>query len=148
MKKREKSSKWDIRADQRNGIDWNTIHDCLAAKGKQQEFNSTMFGSFFSDPYFFINSFQEECSKAEPLIQIAALFSGLAVFSKDKYCKYKKWQQQNATTLFEEEKVSFTNKEEYRFKILELLNNKCKSGKYGAVLDSSNVFLRMILKIL
>jgi len=136
MKRRPKSAKWDIRPDQRNGIDWNTVHDCLSAKGAQQDFHHTIFGFFFSDQHYLIESFEEQCSKAEPLIQIADLFSGLAVFSKDMYCKYAKWKQQKEPSLFEEENVSFSNRETYRFKLLGFFNNKCKAGKYGVALDS------------
>lgn len=136
MKRRPKSAKWDIRPDQRNGIDWSTIHDCLSAKGRQQNLHHNLFGVFFSDTHYSIESFQEQCSKAEPLIQVADLFSGMAVFSKDSYSSYAQWKQQKAPSLFEEESVSFTNRETYRFKLLDLFNNKCKSGKYGVGLDS------------
>jgi hypothetical protein len=136
MKRRPKSAKWDIRPDQRNGIDWSTINDCLAAKGRQQDFHHSLFGSFFSDQHFSIESFQEQCSMAEPLIQVADLFSGMAVFSKDSYSGYAQWKQQKAPSLFEEESVSFTNRESYRFQLLDLFNNKCKAGKYGVGLDS------------
>lgn len=136
MKRRPKSAKWDIRPDQRNGIDWNTIHDCLSAKGRQQGFHHNLFGFFFSEPHYSIESFMEQCSKAEPLIQVADLFSGLAVFSKDSYSGYSQWKQQKAPSLFEEENILFTNRESYRFKLLDLFNNRCKAGKYGVGLDS------------
>lgn len=136
MRRRPKKAKWDIRPDQRGGIDWNTIRDCLSAKGKQQDFHHSLFGSFISDQHFTIESFEEQCSKAEPLIQMADLFSGLAVFSKDTYTNYVKWKQQKAPSLFEQETVLFSNGEEFRFKLLDQFNSKCKAGKYGVALDS------------
>ena len=136
MKRRPKSAKWDIRPDQRNGINWNTIHDCLSAKGKQQDFHHNLFGYFFSDPHYSIESFHEQCSKAEPLVQIADLFSGLAVFSKDSYSKYSQWKQQQAHFLFKEENLSFSNRKSCRFEFLDFFNKKCKAGKYGVGLDS------------
>lgn len=137
MKKRPKTAKWVIQPDQRSGINWHTVHDCLSAKGRQQEFHNTLFGCFFTDPHFTVLSFEEGCSKAQPLIQIADLFSGMAVFSKDSYTKFVKWKRkQNPNlSLFVEENISLSNRESYRFKLLDLFNNKCKAEKIGVSLD-------------
>ncbi len=134
MKRRPKSAIWDIRPDERSGIDWCTVNDCLSAKGRQQDFHNNLFGRFFTDPHYSILSFGEKCSKAEPLIQIADLFSGMAVFSKDSYSNYSKWKHNQNLSLFNEEEISFSNRENYRFKLLDLFNNKCKAGGLGVSL--------------
>lgn len=136
MKRRPKSAKWDIRPDQRNGIDWHTVHKCLSAKGRQQNSHHDIFGYFISDPHYFIESFQEQCSNVEPLIQVADLFSGLAVFSKESYASFVQWKQQKTPILFEEECMSFSNRQNYRFILLEFFDRRCKAGKYGVSLES------------
>jgi len=136
MKRRPKSAKWDIRPDQRNGIDWNTVQECLSAKGRQKNLHHDLFGYFFSDPHYSIESFKEQCSNAEPLIQVADLFSGLAVFSKESYARFIEWKQQKTPSLFEKESTTFSNREKFRFKLLELFDYRCKKGKYGVSLES------------
>lgn len=138
MKKRLRGSKWHIRPDVRGGIDWSTIHDCLYCAGKKREYKNTIFGSFFTDPFFVIESFEEKQSHEEVLIQIPDLFSGLSVFSRANYCKYQIWKSQNTPSLFsfnEEEKLS--NREKYRCKLLNFFNNKCKQLKLGVSLDTN-----------
>ncbi len=137
MRKRPKNASWHIRPDQRGGIDWDTIRDCLSARGNQQEYSHTIFGHFFSDPYYSITTFNEQDSKIELLIQIADLFSGLAVYSKTAYNQYKKWELQQTPSLFGNVPEKFTNREEFRFKLLQRFNHKCKAGKLGVSLDSN-----------
>lgn len=43
------------------------------------------------------------------------------------------WRLQNAPSLFEQENVSFSNGEEFRFKLLDQFNSKCKAGKFLAL---------------
>ncbi len=134
MKKRSKSAIWHIRPDQRNGINWQTIHECLAAKGHQKEVNDTIWGTLVSDPYSYINSFVECESHKEVLIQVADLFAGISVFSKESYEKYEGWLNQKSPGLFDVEDIHFSNREEYRFRMLNLLNIKCKERKLGVSL--------------
>lgn len=143
MKKRPRNAEWDIVVDEYNGIDWETAKDCLAAKGRQQQFfENTLFGSFYSDQYYSIKSFKDQCSHIEPLIQVADLFAGLAVFSKIEYDKFEKWKKQNGNnqpTLFEEEErpvVRLSNSEKPRFNLLDQFNSKCKARKLGVSLES------------
>lgn len=150
MKKRPRNAEWDIIVDECNGIDWETAKDCLAAKGRQQQFfENTLFGSFYSDQYYSIKSFKDQCSHIEPLIQVADLFAGLAVFSKIAYDKFEEWKELNNSTdhqptLFKEleekpkenPKEPPSNREKFRFELLNKFNNKCKARKLGVSLES------------
>ena len=137
MKKRKKNCVWHIRPDVRSGIDWKTIHGCLSCVGQKQELQNTIFGSFFSDPFFKIKSFKEKESHKEILIQIADLFSGLLIFSRTNFKEYQEWKSQQTITLFDlENKQELSNREEYRGKILDQFNNKCKQNKLGVSLNS------------
>lgn len=147
MRRRPWSAKWDIRPDKHNEIDWNTIHDCLYAKGKQQVIQREtqlyfFISEFVSDSYYFIESFQSQCSKKEALIQIADLFSGLAIFSKENYPKFFKWKQSQKTSsdLFEKkiEIPNLSNREKVRFDLLDYFNKKCKEESFGVSLESKD----------
>lgn len=80
MKRRERKSTWYIYPDERNGIDWETTRECLSRVGETWKINKTLFGCLFLDPFFTIKVFEEKDSAKEPLIQLADLFSGLAIF--------------------------------------------------------------------
>lgn len=141
MMKRPKGSVWHIRPDVRGGIDWATIRECLYHIGKRREYQNTIFDSFISDPFFIIKSFMEKHSHEEILIQIADLFSGLSSFSRDKYDKYQIWQNRNQISFdfFGEKKSNqqLSNSENFRCKLLNLFNKKCKKFKLGVSLNST-----------
>lgn len=138
MKKRQRGSNWFIYPDTRGGINWKTVHDCLNHIGKRQEYHSSIFGNFFSDEYYSISEFQEKHSHEEFPIQIADLFSGLAVFSRESYNCYDSYINSSTPSLFEDpELLELSNREEYRCKLLEIFNNGCKTRKLGVSLETN-----------
>lgn len=136
MKKRPKNAKWDIRPDQLGGIDWETIQDCLTAIGNKKEFTKNIFGDFFSDPDYKIESFKEKDSKIEKSIQIADLFAGMATFSRENFQVLGKWKEKQKPSLFEQEESQLSNSEKYRCKIIDFFYHECKSKKIGVSLHS------------
>lgn len=144
MKKRTKSAIWHIRPDQRKGISWNTVHDCLAAKGQQKDSCKTIWGDFIFDPYFSISTFIESESHKESFIQIADFFAGISIFSKENYDSYETWLIEKELSLFTNENSKFSKREEYRFKILELLNSKCKDCKLSVSLKTCRCLKSLI----
>lgn len=137
MKKRPKNSSWYIYPDVRGGIDWNKIHDCLHNVGKKQEYHKTLFGNFFDDPFYLIKEFQEKESHVEILIQIADLFSGLAVFSCVKYNCYKNYLDSLLPSFFDHgQEIKLSNREIYRCKLLDFFNKECKKRKLGVSLEN------------
>ncbi len=138
MKKRPRGSYWFIYPDVRGGINWATVHDCLYHIGKRQEYHYTLFGDFFSDNYYSIAEFQEKDSHEELPIQIADLFSGLAVFSRANYNCYESYIKSSSPSLFEEpESVKLSNREDCRCKLLEVFNRECKIRKLGVSLETN-----------
>lgn len=136
IKRREKNSVWEVYPDQRGGVKWQTIWDCVAATGDKTVLQDSLFGQFLSSDNYEIEKFEEKCSKAEPLIQIPDLFSGMAVYSKHNYPKFSKWQRRNQHSFFPED-YQFNETEEQRFKIIEYLKNKCDINRIGVSLNSS-----------
>lgn len=141
MRQREINSKWHIFPDERLGIDWETIQDCLSNVGQwRQYFKSQLFGDAFSEQFFHILKFDQVDSKNELGCQLADFFAGLAVFSKNFYYQYKKWceQETNQMCLFDApEEIKVSNKEKERFCVLKLLVDKCKKQKLGISIDTN-----------
>lgn len=136
MKKRPRGSNWFIYPDQRAGINWTKVHECLYHVGKRQEYHTTIFGDFFSDNYYSITEFQERNSNEEFPIQIADLFSGLAVFSRESYDCYNSYINSSVPSLFEEpEPLKLSNRETYRCKLLEIFIQECKNRTLGVSLE-------------
>jgi len=140
LKKRPKNSSWNIFPDQRHGIDWDTVHNCLESVGTNKEYNRTLFGDFFTDPYYKIDKFSEIDSSKTPCCQIADLFAGISVFSINHYKKYYNWKKYKEPSLFEEEKIKFTNSEKVRFEVMQHLDKRCKKLKLGVSLKRKQSF--------
>ena len=141
LKKRPKNSSWNVFPDQRHGIDWDTAHDCLKSVGKHTEHYSTLFGDFFTDPYYKIDRFNEIDSSKTPCCQIADLFAGISVFSIYSYKKYCTWKGYKEPSLLEEEEIEFTNSEKVRFEVMQHLDSRCKKLKLRVSLKSKQRFL-------
>jgi len=140
MTRREKKADWYVYPDQRFGIDWTTIQECLVSVGEWRDyFESQLFGDAFSEQFYRIREFKQVDSKKEPCSHIADFFAGIAVFSKKAYDKYKKWceKKDSQMCLFEtKEEVTLSNKEKERFYILKKFTNKCKSIKLGVSINT------------
>ncbi|MFW5720686.1 MAG: DUF3800 domain-containing protein [Candidatus Dojkabacteria bacterium] len=136
MKRREKGAVWDVMPDQRNGIDWGTIHSCIASIGSRCEVDHSLFGLFFSDSHYRIRSFIEQDSSLQVPVQVADLFSGLAIFSKSSFSAYSTWKESQVPSLFDSQEVKLTNGEKFRFKLLKKFDEKCKKEKLGVSLKT------------
>lgn len=79
-------------------------------------------------------------SHQEPLIQVADLFAGLAVFSRNSYDTYEKWLCNVSLSgctpaiSLEETMPKFSRSEEERCKVLSLFNEYCKGNRIGVSL--------------
>ncbi len=140
LKRRPKNSNCCIYPDQKHGVDWETVHDCIKSVGKHIEYHETLFEDFFTDPFYHIKSFKEIDSSKIPCCQIADLFAGLSVFSINNYLKFLKWEAQKQPSLFETEKIKFTNREKVRFEVIQYLDKACKKSKLGVSLNSNHGF--------
>lgn len=130
MKKREYGSDWHIYPDEKMGVDWETIQQCLSSVGKRRDYSETLFGPFFSDSYYNVSRFLEIESQKAICCQIADLFSGLAVFSKNSYKRFSLWRENKSATLLllELDKEELSNSEKYRFEVLHDFNKKSVSS--------------------
>ena len=141
LKRRLKDCTWHIRPDERGGIDWSTIQDCLSSFGRRKCFEDTLWRKLFSDSFFKVKTFQEMDSRNEILIQIPDLFSGMASYSRLYYPEYQLWRKQNIEkeqlSLFEKPKEDFSNKKLYGNKVIDYFDKECKRFKVGVSLENN-----------
>ncbi len=137
MLHRGRGALWHLRPDERLGIDWETVVDCLQATGKWPKH---LEGLFESDPRsFHIKTFREVKSHAEPLCQLADLFAGMAPFSRENAHVMGYWLERESgqIAMFEGDnppKVSNSDKE--RFPVIGYLHNRCRKLNLGVSLQA------------
>jgi hypothetical protein len=142
LRKRPEKATWKIHPDERMGIDWATIHDCLSFVGQKQKLiKSPLFGDFFTDSHYQISDFQEVDSKQAPCCQLADLFAGIAVFSRTQFIKFWMWHMKKTPGLFEEPELKISNSENERFQVLDHLNCRCKDHKLRVGLKTTRGLL-------
>jgi len=140
IERRKTSSGVKVFYDQKQGVSWNNLEEILKQVGKRiSEKSYPLFDEqdFFKN--YTINEFREVDSEKCNATQIADLFGGLSVFSKDKFLEYSHWHKMQTmqTEIFSVEKTrKLTNREAARFPVLESLNRQAKEKKLGVSLNS------------
>jgi hypothetical protein len=74
-------------------------------------------------------------SHCEPLIQVADLFAGLAVYSRTSYDIYERWKLMSASgNQVSRQSAEFTKSHWERCQVLEYFDGQCKGNKLGVSL--------------
>ena len=86
---------WRLYPDEHTAMDWETVKDCLDAVSTRIELERSLLTGgdfrFRLKRDFGIEEITPGNSREHPLLQLADLFAGLAVFSRDKYDGYQGW---------------------------------------------------------
>ncbi|MBC7314845.1 MAG: DUF3800 domain-containing protein, partial [Chloroflexi bacterium] len=123
-------------------MDWQTVEDCLQnVAGRIERERSLFTGGRFQlrlRREFGIEEIRSVSSSDQPLLQLADLFAGMAVFSREQFNEYQKWLNQTGSQLkfFEDQddtpRASGSSKE--RFQVLQHFDVTCKSRRLGVSL--------------
>ncbi|KQC02991.1 MAG: hypothetical protein APR54_02515 [Candidatus Cloacimonas sp. SDB] len=136
---------WCLYPDENSVIDWDRIKRFLD-RGK---YRTIISNYLFSDPYLrekFITDYRilrinPSRSGSNTLIQLSDLFVGLAVYSRESFNVYKKWEKINGNQMFLPGIIpgepNLSNADKERCLILNELNNRCKISGMGVSLDNS-----------
>ncbi|ACL26145.1 DUF3800 domain-containing protein [Chloroflexus aggregans] len=135
---------WRLCPDEHTAQDWRTLQDYLKNKSTSTEVDCSLFtGGQFRirlQREFGIQEIQAVSSWAHPLLQLADLFAGLAVFSRDKFDDYQKWLQATSpqVRLFDEGNASDSPSRSSleRFQVLKMFDCLCKQRKLGVSLET------------
>ncbi len=135
---------WRLYPDEHTAMDWQSVEDCLSAVSTRVEIErSFLTGGKLAVRLrreFGIEDIAEATSHDNPLLQVADLFAGLAVFSRDKFEEYQKWLEATSVQrrLFENE-LDATNTSKRlleRFLVLKHFDAECKKQRLGVSLKS------------
>jgi len=137
---------WRLHPDEHTAMDWETLQDFLERKSVSIETNRSLFADnrfpFRLRRKFGIEEIRPVSSGGHPLLQIADLFAGLAVFSREKYNEYKKWLQNSSgqeSFLAEDDTSSNPSRSsQERFTVLKQFDEACKRRRLGVSLKSYN----------
>lgn len=135
---------WRLHPDEHTALSWETVQDCLETRSVTVEEDRSLFtGGEFRMRLrreFRIEEIRPVSSEQHPLLQLADLFAGLAVFSRDKFNDYQKWLQATSPQafLFGEADASCdsSRSSQERFVVLKVFDRACKQRKLGVSLKS------------
>lgn len=134
---------WRLYPDEHTAMDWKRVGDFLEKKSTCIEVER----SLFTEGYFCIRLKKEfnieeivsVRSLDHPLLQLADLFAGMAVFSRKKFQEYQAWLKANHPQLCllgDTPHVNPSRRDEERFQVLKAFYEACKTRKLGVSLKS------------
>lgn len=138
-------SVWRLCPDENTALDWDTMGDFLDMASSRTEMRRDLFtnGKFSVrlKQEFSIEQIVPCKSHEEPLVQLADLFVGLAVYSRTAYGSYEWWQSRSTQQmpLFEEqreESVQLSLSDQERCQVLDGFGALCKRHKLGVSLKT------------
>jgi hypothetical protein len=136
---------WRLHPDEHTSIDWETVQNCLENVGTRVEIENSLFsGGEFRLKLRREFGVEEICpvsSGEHPLLQVADLFAGMAIFSREKYAEYEQWCTSISPQLnlpYEANTTSTASGcSRERFKILIDFDRLCKQRRLGVSLNTS-----------
>ncbi|QUH24218.1 DUF3800 domain-containing protein [Methanobacterium alkalithermotolerans] len=138
MKRWPKNSVWEVYADQNNIIDWEKLVKLLNNKGLIQFNEQDKDGNFKLN---ILNQYKlkiiPSAPQKKPLIQLADIFAGMAIYSRTNFEKWKESKiPQVQTRLFPIE-IKLSRRDRERCLVLEAFKNTCSGKKMGVSLNST-----------
>jgi hypothetical protein len=122
-----KHRSWRIFPDEQSTVDWINLRDFLNKKTRQLQYS------------FCIHKIEPCQSCNEPLIQVADLFAGLAVYSRNNYDCFDHWLLRKELTSqdpkLEDTLIKLSGADLARCEVLYQFNEWCKQRKLGVTLQ-------------
>jgi hypothetical protein len=137
---------WGLYPDENTALKWNTVRDYLEYSSSKTEIRRDLFtkGDFIIrlKKEFRIEIVSPCESHKEPLIQLADLFAGLAVYSRISYNRFVLWELSNKKEelLFpveHEQLLKLSKSDIERCCVLSEFYEKCKNKKLGVSLKTN-----------
>jgi len=138
-------SVWRLCPDEHTAMDWGSVEDYLGTADGSTALHADLFTAgrweLRLQREFGIEQVSPCPSVAEPLIQLADLFAGMAVFSRDSYEPYLEWKRSHGPQLAlplgqEQTAAALSGSSKERFPVLEEFYGLCKRNRLGVSLKS------------
>jgi hypothetical protein len=135
---------WRLHPDEQTALDWETVEDYVEMASERPMTDPPLFseGGFRKRlrKEFHLIEIRPVSSDQHPLLQLADLFAGMAVFSREKFADYQAWVRNNSRQgrLFGHEPSDFSHSRSSieRFKLLRYFDELCKSCRLGVSLKT------------
>jgi hypothetical protein len=135
---------WRLHPDEHTALNWETVEDCIENVSTTVDVDRSLFtGGKFRIRLrreFGLEEIQPVSSGKHPLLQLADLFAGLAVFSREKFREYQMWNEATSQQkrLFDEADAAKgpSRRSEERFILLKKFDALCKQKRLGVSLKT------------
>lgn len=135
-------ARWGVYPDEQGSMDWAAIEEFLDRRSDRWEIVGGLTGpgrdAMRYRDLFRIEKLVPSRSHEFPLIQVADLFAGLSVFSRNRYTLYREWLGNGSQQirLTERENVKPSRADRHRFQVLQMFDETCKKNDLGVSLRS------------
>jgi hypothetical protein len=138
-------SVWRLCPHRNTAMDWERMEDFLAMASTQMEVERNLFtrGKFRARlrREFRIEEIAPCAAVEEPLVQLADLFAGLAVYSRERYERYEWWENSYSQQLrllegAEERSIQLSGSDSERCPVLAELKARCRRHGLGVSLKT------------
>lgn len=135
---------WRLHPDEHTAMDWNTVQDCLEYAATDIEVERPLLTQerrrISLRREFGLEEICPVSSAERPLLQLADLFAGMAVFSRERFREYEAWLPSAAgqAQLFDDGNhlVGSSRRSQERFQSLAFFDKLCKKHKLGVSLKT------------
>ena len=137
-------SSWCLYPDENTALEWQVVEDRLQAASLNVDLDQNLFTGntfrFSLKEEFKIHQIMPCISHDNPLAQLADLFAGLGVYSRNCYNKFEFWEQRKSlqVALFKDKSVALdmSNADQERCQILAEFDTQCKRYRLGVSLKT------------
>ncbi len=138
---------WKLHPDQNALMKWNNVHewlDRMSVGGSVRQdllTEGTIHVEFWD--WFKLHSIEPVSSKTEPLVQLADLHVGMAIYSREHFRKLEAWREGKIQDVLfessENDEIKLSGADRERCQLLHEFNEGCKANRLGVSLKSSKM---------
>ncbi|MDQ3913804.1 MAG: DUF3800 domain-containing protein [Actinomycetota bacterium] len=126
---------WTLRPDEQSALNWDELHDVLTNAARRSNRLSHCFADL-SDRIE-IERLSPCRSHENPLVQVADLFAGMAVYSWSSFDKFTYWSTSHQPSLLALDAPALSGSDRYRCEVLDHFDRSCKKASLQVSLKSS-----------
>ena len=142
LSKRWPSGTWWLFPDEQTAVQWDSLAEFVDGAGLTAELEPPLFGQgsfrLTLSQQFSVEMVKPIRSCDEPIVQLADLCVGLAIYSRENYQRFVAWRQATGlqpSLLPIDDPVALSSADGPRCTLLDKVNAECKSRRLSVSLD-------------